>query len=148
MVDSTIRYKFHDFELDPNKGLLKFRDERVAITPKALQILVVLLRKHGEVVDKEVFLREVWPATYVEESTLAQNILTLRKTLRRFDADRDFIITVPRQGYKFVEEVQIASLGESDRHSGIHSIIEIHTPTRSSPGDRHVTNALVSGDGS
>jgi Tol biopolymer transport system component len=37
---------------------------------------------------------------------LAQNILTLRKTLSRFQQDKEFIVTVPRRGYQFIGEVQ------------------------------------------
>ena len=56
--------------------------------------------------EKEYFLNEVWPDTFVEESTLPQNILTLRKTLRRFKQESDFIVTIPRRGYEFVGDVQ------------------------------------------
>ncbi|HUR99911.1 MAG TPA: winged helix-turn-helix domain-containing protein, partial [Pyrinomonadaceae bacterium] len=96
------------------------------LTPKALQILIVLLQNHGSVVEKEYFLNEVWPDTFVEESTLAQNILTLRKTLRRFEQERDFIVTIPRRGHEFVGDVQniypdreaIANGREKDRNGG------------------------------
>ena len=73
---------------------LTFQDKPVWLTPKAFQTLVVLLRNNGRVVEKEYFLNEVWADTFVEESTLAQNILTLRKTLNRFTKDKEFIVTV------------------------------------------------------
>lgn len=99
-------FKFDDFYLDWDRQRLTFKGEPVSLTPKALQTLVVLLQNHGSVVEKEYFLDEVWPDTFVEESTLAQNILTLRKTLRRFDQEKDFIVTIPRRGYEFVGDVQ------------------------------------------
>ena len=99
-------FKFDDFCLDRDRQRLTFRDQPVSLTPKAFQTLVVLLQNHGNVVEKEYFLNEVWPDTFVEESTLAQNILTLRKTLRRFEQEKDFIVTIPRRGYEFVGDVQ------------------------------------------
>jgi DNA-binding winged helix-turn-helix (wHTH) protein len=151
MVESTRRYKFNDFEFDPGKGLLEFRRQRVAITRKALQILAVLVRQPGRVVEKESFLQEVWPETYVEESTLAQNILTLRKTLRRFDPGSDFIVTVPRRGYRFVGHVELITSvenGELSKQELAHSAIEIHNTSRSSISGHHLISALVAGDGS
>ncbi len=99
-------FKFDDFSLDRERQRLTFQDQPVSLTPKAFQTLVLLLQNHGNVVEKEQFFNELWPDTFVEESTLAQNILTLRKTLRRFKQERDFIVTIPRRGYEFVGDVQ------------------------------------------
>lgn len=101
--------KFDDFYLDMGERCLTFQGQPVPLTPKAFQTLVVLLRNHGKVVEKECFLKEVWADTFVEESTLSQNILTLRKTLSRFKKDQEFIVTVPRRGYQFVGDVQEVS---------------------------------------
>ena len=107
MSNKTLTFfKFDDFYLDIDERCLTFQDQPVLLTPKAFQTLVVLLRNHGKVVEKEYFLNEVWADTFVEESTLAQNIKTLRKTLSRFNQDKEFILTVPRRGYQFVGDVQ------------------------------------------
>ncbi|HEY0047923.1 MAG TPA: winged helix-turn-helix domain-containing protein [Pyrinomonadaceae bacterium] len=107
-------FKFDDFYLDIEERCLTFQDQPVSLTPKAFQTLVVLLRNHGKVVEKEYFLNEVWADTFVEESTLAQNILTLRKTLSRFQKDKEFIATVPRRGYQFVGDVQEIPGGDEE----------------------------------
>ncbi len=99
-------FKFDDFCLDIGERCLTFQDQPVSLTPKAFQTLVLLLRHHGKVVEKDCFLNEVWADTFVEESTVAQNILTLRKTLSRFQEDKEFIVTVQRRGYQFVGDVR------------------------------------------
>jgi Tol biopolymer transport system component/DNA-binding winged helix-turn-helix (wHTH) protein len=99
-------FKFDNFYLDVGERCLTYQDQPVSLTPKAFQTLVLLLRNHGRVVEKEHFLNEVWADTFVEETTLSQNILTLRKTLSRLQKDKEFIVTVPRRGYQFVGEVQ------------------------------------------
>jgi len=107
-----LTFKFDDFFLDVDERRLAFQGQPVPLTPKAFQTLVVLLRNHGRVVEKECFLNEVWADTFVEETTLAQNILTLRKTLGRFEKEKEFIVTVPRRGYQFVGAVEEISGGE------------------------------------
>jgi Tol biopolymer transport system component/DNA-binding winged helix-turn-helix (wHTH) protein len=109
---TTLFFKFDDFYLDIGERCLTFQNQPVSLTPKAFQTLVLLLRNHGKVVEKEYFLNEVWADTFVEETTLSQNILTLRKTLSRFNKDKEFILTVPRRGYQFVGEVQEISPAE------------------------------------
>jgi Tol biopolymer transport system component/DNA-binding winged helix-turn-helix (wHTH) protein len=121
-------FKFDDFYLDVDERCLTFQDKHVSLTPKAFHTLVVLLRNHGKVVEKEYFLNEVWADTFVEESTLAQNIKTLRKTLSRFKQDQEFIATVPRRGYQFVGNVQEFSNDEEiivfEKHTRTHLIAE------------------------
>jgi Tol biopolymer transport system component/DNA-binding winged helix-turn-helix (wHTH) protein len=101
-----LTFKFDDFHLNVDERRLTFQGQPVPLTPKAFQTLVVLLRNHGRVVEKECFFNEVWPDTFVEETTLAQNIRTLRKTLGHFEKDKEFIVTVPRRGYQFVGDVE------------------------------------------
>ena len=128
MSNKTLTFfKFDDFYLDIEERCLTFRDQPVSLTPKAFQTLVVLLRKHGKVVEKEYFLNEVWADTFVEESTLAQNILTLRKTLSRFNSNKEFIATVPRRGYQFVGDVQEIAGNEEGNEEII--VVEKHTRT-------------------
>lgn len=123
-------FKFDDFYLDVDERCLTFQDKPVSMTPKAFQTLVVLLRNHGKVVEKEYFLNEVWADTFVEESTLAQNILTLRKTLSRFQKDKEFIVTVPRRGYQFVGEVQEIAPAEETAEETAEEIILVEKRTR------------------
>jgi DNA-binding winged helix-turn-helix (wHTH) protein/Tol biopolymer transport system component len=99
-------YEFESFRLDPRRKSLWHRGELVPLTPKAFETLHVLVRNSGEVVEKSELLDEVWADTFVEESTLSQNILTLRKTLGSFGEGTQFIATVPRRGYRFVPPVQ------------------------------------------
>ena len=121
-------FKFDDFYLDTGERCLTFQDQPVSLTPKAFQTLVLLLRNHGKVVEKEYFLNEVWADTFVEETTLSQNILTLRKTLSRFQKDKEFILTVPRRGYQFVGDVQEISGDEEmivvEKRTRTHFIAE------------------------
>ena len=103
--DRSELYKFGPFTLIIRERLL-LRDETVvSITPKAFETLVVLVENGGCVVAKTALLDRVWPDTFVEEKTLAQNILTLRKILGNGDSGQKYIETVPKLGYRFIATV-------------------------------------------
>jgi len=100
-------YRFGPYRLDPVEGLLMEGERKVPLTPKALQTLLILLQNQGRLVEKEELLQKVWPDTFVEESTLAQNVSTLRKQLKDDRSDATYIETVPKRGYRFVAPVEV-----------------------------------------
>ncbi len=73
----------------------------------------------GHVVAKETLLDRVWPGIFVEESTLAQNILTLRKALGKQPDGRDYIGTIPKRGYRFEAPVTQESMEAADAPSAL-----------------------------
>jgi TolB-like protein/DNA-binding winged helix-turn-helix (wHTH) protein len=99
-------YEFGPFQLDPDERRLLEHGRHVPLTPKAFQTLLVLVENPGRVVEKDDLLKKVWPDTFVEEATLAQNIFTLRKQLRDDRAEAVYIETVPKRGYRFAAPVR------------------------------------------
>lgn len=97
-------YAFGPFAVDSARRVVTRGGESVPVTARAFDVLVALLERAGETVDKEVLLRRVWPDTIVEEANLSQQIFTIRKLLGQ-DGDRPYIVTVPRRGYQFVGRV-------------------------------------------
>jgi DNA-binding winged helix-turn-helix (wHTH) protein/TolB-like protein/Tfp pilus assembly protein PilF len=109
-TQSACVYKFGEFLLDLSERSLSRRGEQVQLTPKAFDTLAVLVTRSGRLVEKDELLREVWPDTFVEEATLAQNIFTLRRVLGR-EGRAQLIETVPKRGYRFVGEVEAVEGG-------------------------------------
>jgi DNA-binding winged helix-turn-helix (wHTH) protein/TolB-like protein/Flp pilus assembly protein TadD len=97
-------YDFGPFRLDLTEHLLLRAGKTVALTPKAFDTLVMLVRNNGRTVAKDDLLKSIWPETFVEEATLAQNIFTLRKALGGSDGQQ-YIQTIPKRGYRFVASV-------------------------------------------
>src|SRR5688572_30192665 len=98
-------YLFDEFRFDPVTPAL-FRDgERIDATPKALEILRVLVENAGEVVSKEDLMKRVWADSFVEEANLSHHIFKLRKALGE-NEERKLIETVPKRGYRFVGEIR------------------------------------------
>lgn len=102
-------YRFGPFRLDTSERVLRKGEEAVPLTPKAFDILLLLLKEHGRLVSKGRLMDAVWPDTFVEEKTLTQNIFTLRKVLGPDGTGRHYIETVPKHGYRFRAEVEADS---------------------------------------
>nr|QEO73765.1 TPR repeat-containing protein [uncultured bacterium] len=99
-------YVFGPFQLDASSLLLLRDGKPVSLTPKAMDTLLVLVESSGRVLQKDEILSKVWPDTFIEEATLAQNIFTIRKMLGVDANGRPYIETIPRRGYRFVAEVK------------------------------------------
>jgi Tol biopolymer transport system component/DNA-binding winged helix-turn-helix (wHTH) protein len=98
-------YEFGPYRLDTVERELVRGGQPVPLTPKAFQTLLVLVEGSGRILEKDELLSRIWPDTFVEEITLAQNISTLRKALGVDQDGRQYIETVPRRGYRFVASV-------------------------------------------
>ena len=83
-----------------------FKDAPVKVGPRAFDILLVLLKRRGQLATKDELIAEVWPGRVVEENNLQAQISTLRKVLAG-DADGErYLQTVPGRGYRFVALVE------------------------------------------
>lgn len=99
-------YSFDQFVADPLRRVLLFDGQSVAIMPKALSMLLVLLERPGTVISKEELLERLWPDTSVSEASLSQAVFWLRKSLGEHAGDHRYVVTVPGQGFMFATEVQ------------------------------------------
>jgi TolB-like protein/tetratricopeptide (TPR) repeat protein len=98
-------FEFGPFRIEAGERLLRRDGTVVAVPPKAIALLMALLQRSGEFVAKEELLTTVWPDTFVEEGSLAQNVSLLRKVLGE-TARAPYIETIPRRGYRFVAPVR------------------------------------------
>ncbi|MBA2524764.1 MAG: winged helix-turn-helix domain-containing protein, partial [Pyrinomonadaceae bacterium] len=98
-------YEFGPFRLDAKERLLLRDDEIVPLTPKAFDMLLALVEDSGHVLQKDKLMQRLWPDSFVEEGSLAQNVSLLRKALGESNSQK-FIETVPRRGYRFVASVR------------------------------------------
>src|SRR5262245_26357479 len=120
-------YEFGPFRLDVADHLLSRDGEAVPLTPKAFDLLLALVERHGRLLEKEELLKKVWPDTFVEEANLASNISQLRKALGDGENGHRYIETAPKRGYRFVASVrEIVGEGAGpDREGQSESLIAI-----------------------
>ena len=96
-------YEFRQYRLDARARLLFRNGQRVVLTPKAVDLLIALVEAQGQPVGKQELLQKVWPDTVVEEGSLTSHISVLRKVLGTGTDGQQFIETIPRRGYRFIE---------------------------------------------
>jgi TolB-like protein/DNA-binding winged helix-turn-helix (wHTH) protein/Tfp pilus assembly protein PilF len=99
-------YQFGAYRLDTEEKVLVREGQPVALPPKDLETLVVLVEKAGHIVGKEELLERVWPSVFIEENNLARRVFNLRQALGDAPDGRKYIETVPKRGYRFVGSVQ------------------------------------------
>jgi DNA-binding winged helix-turn-helix (wHTH) protein/Flp pilus assembly protein TadD len=98
-------YEFGPFHLDTAERRLLRERQLVPLTPKTYDILLLLVRNSGHMLDKDEMMKELWPDAFVEEGNLARYISILRKILGRNESGHQYIETVPKRGYRFVAQV-------------------------------------------
>lgn len=99
-----LSYEFGPFRVDPIRRQLTRGGRPVPLTPKAFDTLVALVEQSGRTVNKDELLERIWAGTAVEENNLTQAISRLRKALE-LNGVR-YIVTIPGEGYRFVETVR------------------------------------------
>src|SRR5580700_3908465 len=93
------------FRLFAAERLLKKGDQPLPLGGRALDILIALVERAGEVVTRRELIARVWPNVTVEEANLRVHIASLRKALGDGREGARYVTNVPGQGYCFVAPV-------------------------------------------
>ena len=101
---------FGPFHLYPRLRRLERGGESVALGSRALEILLLLAERPGEVVSKRDLIRRVWGEVVVGEGSLRFHIGELRKALGETASGAPYIQNVAGRGYCFVGDVSYGSL--------------------------------------
>lgn len=100
---TAVTYEFGEFRLEASNHLLLRNGEVVSLPPKVIEMLLMLVEEHGQVVSKDDLLERLSPNTVIEEGNLTQYIYTLRRAF----GQKSYIETVPKRGYRFAAEVKV-----------------------------------------
>ncbi len=109
-------YKFNGFLLDSFHRKLSHKGSVISLSPRAYEILLLLIENKGSVVEKNEILAAVWTDSFVEESNLAVHISALRRVLGEKRGEQRFIETISGRGYSFVAQVGEVSTNSENIH--------------------------------
>jgi DNA-binding winged helix-turn-helix (wHTH) protein len=70
-------YDFGPFRIDVASRQLLRSGQLISLTPKAFELLSVLVQNAGAVVEKQDLLNAVWPGVSVDEGILSVNIASV-----------------------------------------------------------------------
>ena len=106
-------FKFASFALDAAARQLMRNMQEVSLSPKAFQLLLLLVVNRNRAMSKQELHESLWPSTFVLETNLASLIAEIRRALDDDAAKPRFVRTIHRFGYRFVGQVD-----QSDVPSG------------------------------
>jgi DNA-binding winged helix-turn-helix (wHTH) protein len=114
-----MRVRFGTFVLDPETRELLRGDVPVALSPKAFDLLTILVAERPKAVSKSDLQERLWPATFVVEKNLANLVSEIRDALGDDPSDPRFIRTIRRFGYAFRETARPADGGRAAGRGGV-----------------------------
>jgi DNA-binding winged helix-turn-helix (wHTH) protein len=131
-----MRYHFADVIVDTGARLVRRGDQPAHLSPKAFDLLQILLEQRPRAMRKEELYDLLWPATYVVDANLPVLIREIRRALG--DARRQIVRTVQRFGYSFAAEAH----SDAEAQSGtMHFLIAHDEQFRLAEGENLVGRA-------
>ena len=115
MAEQNKAFEFGPFRLEVRERRLTRDGHTVPLRGRVFETLYALVKRHGCLVTKDELMAIIWPESVVEETNLNHNICVLRRALGEKVTGQRYIETVPRQGYRFVADVE-----ELDDPEGTH----------------------------
>ena len=101
-------FSFGPFNLYPTRRLLLKGPKPVRVMSRAMEILIALVERPGELLSKRQLMEIVWPDTVVVEANLAVHVAALRRALGDRNGENRYIINTPGRGYRFVAPIKLA----------------------------------------
>ena len=95
-------FQFGEFRLDVRERRFTRGNSQIPLPPKAFDLLALFVAHSGELLTKEMLLRELWPDSFVEEGVLSVYVSALRKALGDTAGTSKLIETLPKKGYRFM----------------------------------------------
>jgi DNA-binding winged helix-turn-helix (wHTH) protein len=99
---ATLGYYFNDIYIDAHNRQLWRQGRLVSLNSKYFDVLLLLVRQSGQLVEKQSLFDEVWDGVIVTDAALTQCIKDIRKQLGDDAANPRYIKTVPKHGYIFI----------------------------------------------
>jgi predicted ATPase/DNA-binding winged helix-turn-helix (wHTH) protein len=107
MSDAVVHRKlrFGPFELSIGERILRRDGQVLPLGDRALDILIYLADRPGEVIAKQELMDHVWPDVTVEEGSLRVHVAAIRKALGDGQFGNRYIANIKGRGYSFVGTV-------------------------------------------
>src|SRR5260370_2915617 len=128
-VRPVVVYRFGPYELDTARSELHKFGLRVKLERKALQLLIALVERAGEVVTRSELQRSLWGEALFVDFDKGLNVAAtkLRATLNDSHEKPSYIETVAGKGYRFVAEVEQV-FATAPASASVQPIAQVETP--------------------
>jgi DNA-binding winged helix-turn-helix (wHTH) protein/WD40 repeat protein len=116
-------FRLGEWFVEPMLNRITRDGQSVQLRPRAMDVLVFLAQKDGEVATKEQVIDAVWRTEFVTENALTHIISELRTELGDDARNPRYIENIPRRGYRLIAEVEV----QSSRPHGVAEVIRMPT---------------------
>lgn len=121
-----MRYRFAGYSLDTDTRQLLKGDRELHLSPKAYELLLLLVEQRSRAVSKVTLQEQLWPSTFVGETNLPTLVAEIRRALDESAQHATIVRTVHRFGYRFVAAVDEATSSPS---SSVPPVTEMYLAT-------------------
>lgn len=105
-MDLEAGFRLGEWQVQPDRNRLAGEAGDARLTPRAMQVLLCLAERAGEVVTRDDLSRRVWHPAVVTDDALTRIVSELRRALGDRPGDRKFIETIPKRGYRLVAPIE------------------------------------------
>ena len=98
-------HHFAGFSVDTDTRQLLKGGREVHLSPKAFELLLLLIDERPRALAKTELQEQLWPSTFVGETNLATLVAEIRSAFGESAQDARIVRTVHRFGYRFVAAV-------------------------------------------
>lgn len=109
------RFRIGDWVALPRLNRIARDGKQAQLELKAMDVLLCLASRPGELVTKRELVDAVWQTEFVSDNTLTRRIAELREALGDDARHPSFIETIPKRGYRLIAEIEII---DGDRDGG------------------------------
>ena len=98
-----------DLLIDPRKGQVIGRAGSAHLPPKAMEVLLCLAAKPGELLTREALIETVWGTGQGSQEALSHAVSEIRHALDDHHDEPNYVQTLPKRGYRLLVDVEPAS---------------------------------------
>ncbi len=98
-------HHFAGFSVDTDTRQLLKGGREVHLSPKAFELLLLLIDERPRALPKTELQERLWPSTFVGETNLATLVAEIRRAFAESAQDARIVRTVHRFGYRFAADV-------------------------------------------
>lgn len=135
-------FSIGDRAVDPGLCRIVSPEGETRIEPRAMDVLVALARRSGEMVSRDELIQAVWKHPHVSDEALSRCISMLRHALGDDRVSPRFLETIPKRGYRLIGRVTPDGTGRTD--GGPVSLAVLPFLNLSGdPADEHVADGIT-----
>ncbi|MBT8100728.1 MAG: winged helix-turn-helix domain-containing protein [Gammaproteobacteria bacterium] len=121
IMDPQREFQLGEWQVTPLRGVIHGPEGTRRITPKAMDVLLCMAKRPGDVVDRETFLQEVWDGRAFSDEPLNKCIAELRRKLGDKGDSRKYIETIPKRGYRLVAKLTVTGTAPDEATPAVSS---------------------------